>query len=254
MGICENKRILTTIRQITLYMNKIIYIFLVFSLPISCSVKPNLNKKNEFGIVVFNQEKQYKESIKKDTNNKMIRLTNFIPNVIFDWKYATTNNFTKQVLYVNPTAYLRVEAANNLKNVAIELEKKGLGIKIFDAYRPYSVTKKMWQVVPDDRYASDPAKGSGHNRGIAIDLTLYNLKTGEELKMPTPYDDFTENAHVNYMQLSNEILSNRAVLINTMQQFGFKVLDTEWWHFYLPNSSKYHLMDFDFETMDKIIK
>lgn len=235
-------------------MNKIIYILWVICISISCSVKPNLYKKNEYGLVVFNHEKQYTESLKIDTNNKLIRLTNFIPNAIFDWKYATTNNFTKQILYINPTAYLRVEAANNLKNVAIELEKIGLGIKIFDAYRPYSVTKKMWQVVPDDRYASDPAKGSGHNRGIAVDLTLYNLSTGHELEMPTPYDDFTEKAHVNYMQLSNEVLSNRAVLINTMQQFGFKVLDTEWWHFYLPNSSKYNLMDLNFKTMAEIIK
>lgn len=235
-------------------MTKIVYILSFICIAISCVVKPNLNKKNEYGLVVFNQEKQYYESIKKDSMNKMIKLNHFIPNAIYDWRYSTTNNFTKQILYINPTAYLRLEAAKNLYKVAIELEKIGLGIKIFDTYRPYSVTKKMWQVVPDDRYASDPAKGSGHNRGIAIDLTLYNLKTGEELAMPTPYDDFTEKAHANYMQLSQQIITNREILIRTMQLYGFKVLDTEWWHFYIPNSSKYHLMDFNFEEMRKLVK
>ncbi|HNL83279.1 MAG TPA: M15 family metallopeptidase, partial [Chitinophagaceae bacterium] len=233
-------------------MNKKYYIFFLLCFIISCKSNKQIFSKNEYGLIVLTTPKQYFSTVSLDSSKLLKRLNGFIPNIVFDWRYATTNNFTKQILYTNPDAYLRIEAANNLKNVAIELEKIGLGIKVFDAYRPYSVTKKMWEVVPDDRYASDPAKGSGHNRGIAIDLTLYNLETGTELEMPTSYDNFTENAHANYQQLSQIVLKNRTILINTMQMFGFKVLDTEWWHFYLPNSSKYELMDYDFKTMSKM--
>jgi D-alanyl-D-alanine dipeptidase len=150
---------------------------------------------------------------------------------------------------------MRLEAAQALQKVANELKELGLGLKVFDAYRPYSITKKMWLVVPDEKYAANPAKGSGHNRGAAIDLTLYDLKTGKELPMPTSFDNFTEKAHNDYMQLSSEILTNRSLLKNTMIKFGFIPLETEWWHFYLPNAAqRFELLDFDFETMKRITK
>lgn len=221
----------------------------------SCSLNYNKITKNEYGLQVIDKIGYYNHVVKTDTSKQMVALKKYIPNVIFDWKYATTNNFTKQVLYTNPDAFMRIEAAEALYKVAIELEAQGLGLKIFDAYRPYSVTKKMWQVVPDDRYAANPAKGSGHNRGAAVDLTLYNLKTGEELEMPTPYDDLTEKAHINYMQLSKNVLKNRAMLITVMHKFGFMALDTEWWHFYLPNAAqRFELMDLNFNKMRRIAK
>lgn len=147
---------------------------------------------------------------------------------------------------------MRLAAAKALQNVCIALKKQLLGIKIFDAYRPYSVTKTMWQIVPDDRYAANPAKGSGHNRGIAIDLTLIDLLTKKELAMPTAFDDFTEKSHHNYMLLDSEVLKNRKMLKDVMEQKGFIALDTEWWHYYLPNASKYELLDFDFKQMKKL--
>lgn len=221
----------------------------------SCTFNPYKISKNEFGLVVFNKIVQYNYSVKQDSLKQLWSLKKHVPNIIFDWKYATENNFTKQILYKNPDAFMRMEAVLCLRKVAFELSQKGYGLKVFDAYRPYSVTKKMWDVVPDDRYAANPAKGSGHNRGASIDLTLYDLKTGTELEMPTPFDDFSEKAHNNYMQLAPQILKNREILNTTMTKHGFVPLDTEWWHFYLPNAAqRFEILDLDFKTLRKISK
>lgn len=218
----------------------------------SCTNNVQKIAKNEYGLRVIKTIEQYQLTIKKDSSKKMVLLKIFVPNIIFDWKYATKDNFTHQILYNNPDAFMRIEAAENLQKIAEDLAKIGLGLKVFDAYRPYSITQKMWQIVPNERYAANPAKGSGHNRGIAVDITLYNLKNGQELLMPTAFDNFTEKAHANYSNLEKQVLENRAILINTMQKHGFIVLETEWWHFYLPNVEKYELMNIDFDELRKI--
>ncbi len=230
---------------------KLIWLLLIFN-AFSCTNNVQKIAKNEYGLRVINTIEQYQLTIKKDSSKKMVLLKNYVPNIIFDWKYATKDNFTHQILYNNPDAFMRIEAAENLQKVAEDLAKIGLGLKVFDAYRPYSITQKMWQIVPDEKYAANPAKGSGHNRGIAVDITLYNLKNGQELLMPTAFDDFTEKAHTNYSNLEKQVLENRAILINTMQKHGFIVLATEWWHFYLPNIEKYELMNIDFDELRKI--
>lgn len=214
----------------------------------------NTLPKNEFGLVVVNNATNYKATIGQDTLKQMVAISKYIANVKTDFVYATTINFTHQVLYHQPKAYLRLAAVKALQVIANHLQTKGLGLLIYDAYRPYSVTKTMWQIVPDDRYAANPAKGSGHNRGIAVDLTLYNLQTGLPLPMPTPFDDFTEKAHHNYMQLDSAVLANRQLLKTTMEQQGFKALDTEWWHYYLPNAAYFELLDLDFKQMKKLVR
>jgi len=230
---------------------KLIWLLLIFN-AFSCTNNVQKIAKNEYGLRVIKTIEQYQLTIKKDSSKKMVLLKNFVPNIIFDWKYATKDNFTHQILYNNPDAFMRIEVAENLQKVAEDLAKIGLGLKVFDAYRPYSITQKMWQIVPNERYAANPAKGSGHNRGIAVDITLYNLKNGQELLMPTAFDNFTEKAHANYSNLEKQVLENRAILINTMQKHGFIVLETEWWHFYLPNVEKYELMNIDFDELRKI--
>ncbi|HEX6914032.1 MAG TPA: M15 family metallopeptidase [Chitinophagaceae bacterium] len=179
----------------------------------------------------------------------MVSLTKYLQPLLTDWKYAGTENFTHQVLYNNPEAFLRLPAARALHLVQEELKTKGISLKIFDAYRPYSVTRKMWEIVPDERYAANPAKGSGHNRGIAVDLTLVDLETGAELEMPTPFDNFTEKAHHTYMNLDSTVLANRQLLRTTMEKHGFRPLITEWWHYFWSDGKTYPLMDFDFGTM-----
>jgi D-alanyl-D-alanine dipeptidase len=110
----------------------------------------------------------------------------------------------------------------------------------------------MWEIVPDERYAANPAKGSGHNRGIAVDVTLVNLLTGKELAMPTDFDDFSEKAHHDYMHLDSTIIANRKILRDVMEQHGFVALQTEWWHYSLPDPKKYQLMDLDFDQLRRL--
>jgi zinc D-Ala-D-Ala dipeptidase len=222
---------------------------------ISCLSSVNKTSKSNNQLLVISNESLYEKSVQSDSSKRMVLLSNYASNLIFDWRYATTDNFTKEVLYHKPLAYMRLEAAIALQKAAKDLELQGVGFKIFDAYRPYSVTKKMWEIVPDERYAANPAKGSGHNRGAAIDLTLYNLATGKELLMPTPFDDFTEKAHHDYNELSTEILQNRALLKNTLAKYGFLPLATEWWHYYLPNAAqRFEVMDLNFNQMKKVVR
>jgi len=214
----------------------------------------NTLPKNEFGLTIVKNTVDFKASTTQDSLKQMVAIDKYVSNLKTNFVYATSNNFTHKILYRKPKAYLRLAAALALQAVANNLKTKGLGLLIYDAYRPYSVTKAMWQIVPDDRYAANPAKGSGHNRGIAVDLTLYNLKTGLPLPMPTLFDDFTEKAHHNYMQLDSVVLANRQLLKTAMEQQGFKALDTEWWHYYLPNAAYYELLDFDFTQMKKLVQ
>jgi len=132
-----------------------------------------------------------------------------------------------------------------------ELNENGVGLKIFDAYRPYSVTVKFWELVHDERYVANPSKGSGHNRGIAVDLTIINLKTGRELNMGTGFDNFSDTAHQTFTSLPEEILQNRVLLKSTMEKYGFKALDTEWWHFFLTDGSRFEILDIEFKKLKK---
>lgn len=195
----------------------------------------------------------YKEQVKKDSSKRMVELKSVMPGIVYDLRYATTNNFMNRRMYPRNThsTFMRLPAATALAAVQKELNEKGLGLKIFDAYRPYSVTVKFWELVKDERYVANPAKGSGHNRGIAVDLTIIHLNTGKELDMGTGFDNFTDTAHQTFTQLPEEVLQNRALLKNTMEKNGFKALDTEWWHFFLNDGNRFELLDIDFKKLKK---
>lgn len=180
--------------------------------------------------------------------DELVDLQKMIPRVKLDIRYATTNNFTGKVLYPVAKCYLRREPAEHLKAVQLELRELGFGLKIFDGYRPLSVQKKMWAIFPDDNFVANPAKGSRHNRGAAVDLTLIRTD-GTELEMPTPYDDFTEKAHRKYMKLPGQVLRNRQLLEDVMTRHGFRGLDTEWWHFDYQGAMKYEILDVDYAEL-----
>lgn len=188
-----------------------------------------------------------------DKNLEMVDLKKYIPSLRFDLRYAGNENFMHEKLYPKiKTTYLRRAAASALKNAVEDLKVMGLGISIFDAYRPYHITFLMWQKIGDPRYVADPSKGSGHNRGIAIDLTLMKLSDKEPLPMPTDFDNFSDTAHSGFEDLSDSIKQNRDILKKVMEQNGFIQLTTEWWHFYLPDSDKYDVMDISFKSLKKI--
>lgn len=195
----------------------------------------------------------YRKQVAADSAKQMVELKKMIPGIVYDLRYATVNNFMKRLMYPAGTSvtYLRLPAASSLLNVQRELNTRGLGLKIFDAYRPYAVTVKFWELVKDERYVANPAKGSGHNRGVSVDLTIINLLTGKELDMGTGFDNFSDTAHHTFTQLPEDVLKHRNLLKSLMEKSGFRSLDTEWWHYTLPESGRFELLDFDFKKMRK---
>jgi D-alanyl-D-alanine dipeptidase len=206
---------------------------------------------SKYGLGVISSIKSYEETVNKDSQNKMIDIQALIPDMVLDLRYAGTNNFMKRRMYPEGTgrSYLRLPAARALMEVQKDLNSLGLGLKIFDAYRPYSVTEKFWELVHDDRYVADPSKGSNHNRGVAIDLTLIDLRTGKELLMPTGFDNFTDSAHHDFMNLPEEAIKNRKLLRESMEKQGFIAFPTEWWHYGLPNPERFAVLDLSFTDL-----
>jgi D-alanyl-D-alanine dipeptidase len=205
----------------------------------------------ENGLIIINNYHDYRKQVMDDSTKRMVELKAMIPGLIYDLRYAGSNNFMRRLMYPANTSstFLRSPAAFALLQAQQELNKKGLGLKIFDAYRPYSVTVRFWELVKDERYVADPAKGSGHNKGIAVDLTLINLKTGKELNMGTGFDNFSDTAHQDFTALSQEVLQNRLLLRTVMEKHGFRPLETEWWHYYFSGGNKYEVLDIDFKEL-----
>jgi len=169
--------------------------------------------------------------------------------VALDLRYATTNNFMHTQLYPIAKAYLRAPVAAALADVERELATQGLGLKVWDAYRPYSVTVKMWEPIRNPDYVADPKKGSRHNRGAAVDLTLIALKSGRELPMPTGFDDFTPRARNDFNDLPAEAVANRARLRDVMTRHGFEPLPSEWWHYDFKGWERFELLDVPLESL-----
>lgn len=162
----------------------------------------------------------------------------------FDIRYATNNNFMGKPLYPAARALTQKPAAQALLRAHDKLQAAGYGLLIFDAYRPWQVTREMWDKQPQYRaYLADPLQGSRHNRGCAIDLTLYDLKTGREVSMPSSYDEFSERAHPDYNGGSTEARKARDLLRATMESEGFKVYENEWWHFDFQGWENYPILN-----------
>jgi D-alanyl-D-alanine dipeptidase len=172
----------------------------------------------------------------------LVDVTTIIPRLHLDIRYATAKNFTHQVLYAHARCLLHDAVARRLADVERELATRGLGLVVYDCYRPLAVQKKMWALVPDERYVSDPAKGSRHNRGAAVDLALVDRR-GRALPMPSAYDEFSARAHRDYAGGSDEARKNRALLDEIMTRHGFVGLPTEWWHFDAADWQSYPLSD-----------
>ncbi|HEY4255167.1 MAG TPA: D-alanyl-D-alanine dipeptidase [Chlamydiales bacterium] len=167
------------------------------------------------------------------------------PKILVDLRYATTNNFTGKKVYDFEQCFLLKQVAANLNEVQKELELVGLGIKIWDGYRPLSAQWKFWEIMPDERYVSDPRKGGRHTRGTAVDLTLVDSR-GLELLMPTLFDDFSEKAHRDHEDLPPEAMDHRDFLREVMEAHGFSGIETEWWHYDLVGWEQFPLIEQSF--------
>jgi len=227
----------------------LIGVFVLLLFTISCSKK--LLKENPYGLNIVSTTRQYRQQEKKDTNNILVDLEKFISGIVLDIRYATKNNFTKQKLYKSAKAYVRKPVADSLLRIQNELKKRGLGLKIFDAYRPYAVTLKFYRIYRDTNFVAAPWKGSSHNTGCAVDLTLLDLKTGKELEMPTGFDDFTEKAAHGYMDLPEKAIKNRKMLKDIMVKYGFVPYSQEWWHYRYKDSKRFGLLDLTFEEIEE---
>jgi len=208
-----------------------------------------VGEPNKFGLKIISTPAEYIQSVQADSNNLLVDLEKYIPGIKLDIRYATANNFMHEPLYKLPKAFVRLPVAKALKNIQVELAKEGLGLKIYDGYRPYRVTVYFYDKLQDSVFLAVPWRGSRHNRGSTVDLTLISLKTGKELKLPTEYDKISAKADVSYTKLSPRVLRHREKLLKIMNKHGFEVYKPEWWHFDFKDFAQYDLMDLTFEDI-----
>jgi len=171
------------------------------------------------------------------SDTTFVNLKDYSVDFVYDLKYATTDNFLKAKVYDCAECFLRLKTVKALVKANTKFIQKGYRIQLFDCYRPLDIQKKMWQIVANPEYVADPAKGSIHNRGGAVDITLVD-NNGKALDMGTPFDFFGPEASHNYQLLSDEVKQNRVFLKQIMQENGFVSFDSEWWHYNLQNASK----------------
>lgn len=183
----------------------------------------------------------------------LIELTDLDPTIRLDIRYATPNNFTGRQFYSQPRAFLVAPAAKALLNAHRAAQAVGFGLTIYDAYRPWRVTKALWDATPPGpqrNYVANPKRGSKHNRGCAVDLTLHRLTDGIEVAMPSGYDEFTRRAHRNFMAAPAESIQHRDLLERLMQAAGFRGASNEWWHFDFIGWEDYPVLDIAFDQID----
>lgn len=217
-------------KKLYLRFTAIIFSFILFTSAFAQTAPPQEQNKREADLV---------ELIKLD---KTIKL---------DIRYARSDNFVGRPVYKEARAFLQRPAAESLLKVHKSLKKQGLGLAIFDGYRPWSVTKLFWEVTPEDKrkFVANPKSGSRHNRGCAVDLSIYDLKTGKLLPMPSDFDDFSDKASPDYKGGTDEERRNRDLLRKLMESENFTVNENEWWHFDYKDWRSYSLYDIAFSSI-----
>jgi D-alanyl-D-alanine dipeptidase len=202
-----------------------------------------------YGLKTISSMTEYRALVKTDPRQEIVPLVPFIPGIRLDIRYATPNNLMHHPVYTLRAAFLRRPAAEALKAVQEELQPMGLGLKVFDGYRPYRVTVAFYEAYHDSNFVASPYTGSRHNRGCAIDLTLVDLRTGREPVMPTVYDSFTKEAAADFAGATPAAIQNRQLLQKVMLEHGFVIYPSEWWHFDFGGWKDYPIMDLSFEQL-----
>ena len=181
----------------------------------------------------------------ESTGPALVDLASVCPGLIIDLRYATEDNFTHTKLYPSNSAYLVPAAAEALSRVHGALQQQGFGLKVWDAYRPLSIQKKFGNLLPDPKFVAPPSRGSRHNRAASVDVTLVD-RHGQEIPMPTEFDDFSKKAAAHNQDCSNEAKAHRRILQEAMVREGFQILETEWWHFDFQHWKECPLLDIEF--------
>ena len=185
----------------------------------------------------------------KTTN--LVELIRLDSTIKLDIRYAASNNFVGRPVYKEARAFLQKPAAEALVKANASLKPLGYGLLVFDGYRPWSITKLFWDVTPDDKkhFVANPKNGSKHNRGCAVDLSLYDLKTGKEIEMTGAYDEMTERSYPNYTGGTAEQRKMRDLLRSKMEAQGFTVYEYEWWHFDYKDWKEYRITNVPFSEI-----
>ncbi|MGB5460538.1 MAG: M15 family metallopeptidase [Eudoraea sp.] len=218
------------------------------------SVKEKVLDTKSDAVIVLDTQTQSRIAPREDAlkslvdiaDTTFVRLADYSSDFEYDLRYATENNFLKAKVYNCAECYTRVKTAKALIKANNDFIKQGYKIKFYDCYRPNSVQYKMWEIVPNPQYVANPVKGSIHNKGGAVDITLVTL-SGDELDMGTDFDFFGKKAYHDNTDLPEEILKNRKVLKETMEKYGFWSVRTEWWHYNLSSASNDRIADFKWE-------
>ncbi len=185
----------------------------------------------------------------------LVELVKLDPTIKLDIRYATANNFVGRPVYPEARAFLQRPAAVALVAAHRWLKERGYGILVYDAYRPWTITKLFWDLTPADKkvFVADPAVGSKHNRGCAADVGLYDLKTGREVEMPGAYDEMSERSFVTYTGGTLEQRAHRDLLRKAMERDGdFFVYPEEWWHYDYKDSREYAVQDIPFSAINGV--
>jgi len=182
---------------------------------------------------------------------ELVELIKLEPTLKLDIRYATPNNFMGRPMYKEARAFLQKPAAEALVRAHHKLQQQGYGLLIFDGYRPWIVTKAFWDATPADKkiFVADPKKGSKHNRGCAVDLSLFDLKTGKEVTMPGAYDEMSDRSDIHYKGGTEESRRVRDLLRSAMEAEGFKVYEPEWWHYDYKDWEKYPILNIPFSEI-----
>ena len=241
-----------------MFKNRVLGLSLLALLMFMVSCKEENKKENtaaikqEIGDTVLDTivepkiQKTVFKSLEGVADTTFVRLADYSDGFAYDLRYATKNNFLKEKVYDCGECYTRAKTVKALLKANEEFKKHGVKIKFYDCYRPNSVQYKMWKIVPNPQYVANPVKGSIHNKGGAVDITLVTLE-GEEVKMPTDFDFFGKRAYHDNFDLPQEILDNRKLLKETMEKYGFWSTRTEWWHYNLQGASNDPIANFKWD-------
>ena len=185
-------------------------------------------------------------------DSDLVELVKLDSSILLDIRYATDQNFINKAVYEQPRVFLQRPAAEALVRVHNKLKAQGLGLLVFDGYRPWHLTKLFWDLTPDElrEFVASPERGSRHNRGCAVDVTMYHLATGKAVEMTSDFDELNETDSSNYTAGTAEQRRNRNLLITIMEEQGFKVLSGEWWHFDYQGWENYRIENIQFSEIN----
>lgn len=223
---------------------KISIIFFIIAVFVGC--KSQTNPRIEYLQSRLESFSKSENSMQNSYDSTFVNLKDYDKNFVFDMKYATNNNFLKTKVYDCAECYLRLKTVKALIKANNSFLKLGFKIKIFDCYRPLDVQKKMWKIVSNPNFVADPKKGSIHNRGGAVDITLVDL-AGNELDMGTKFDFFGKEAAHNFTNLPEKVIKNRQLLKSVMIENNFKIFDSEWWHYSLTDANGFKISNFKWD-------